>query len=40
LRTHLFVKVIPRPEDSEGIFLTFESTCRLLLYQSNYHSYR
>jgi len=28
--THLFVKV-PRPGDSEGTFLVFESSCHLLL---------
>jgi len=30
LGTHLFVKV-PRPEDSEGSFSVFESSCHLLL---------
>jgi len=30
LSNHLFVKV-PRPEDGEGTFLVFESSCHLLL---------
>jgi len=30
LGTHLFVKV-PQPEDSEGNFSVFESSCHLLL---------
>jgi len=30
LGTYLFVKV-PRPGDSKGIFLVFESSCHLLL---------
>jgi len=35
LGTHLFVQV-PRPGDSEVTFSVFESSCHLLLYQSNH----